>query len=143
MNYAGQEVIKDIMSFYEDYSSPVYDSAPYYMQKDFYFPYETGLAFVEHLYNEGGWNAIAAAYDDPPITTEQVIHPESYPSELPIDVLAPDYTSILGADWREMTRNVMGEWYIYLILAAGENALVRLDEETASQLLRDGEATHT
>lgn len=132
INYAGQDVIQDIMDFYEDYSSPVYDSAPYYMQKDFYFPYETGLAFIQHLYDENGWDAIAEAYTNPPVTTEQVIHPERYPSDVPVDIPLPDYLPALGNGWREMTRNVMGEWYIYLILAAGQNALGRLDEDTAS-----------
>ncbi len=132
MNYAGQDVINDIMAFYEDYSSPVYDTAPYYMQKDFYFPYETGLAFIQHLYDANGWDAIAEAYANPPVTTEQVIHPERYPADQPIDVPLPDYLPVLGNGWREMTRNVMGEWYIYLILAAGQNAFSRLDEDTAS-----------
>jgi hypothetical protein len=43
----------------------------------------------------------------------------------------PDFTSTLGSGWSEIDRNVMGEWYISLILDAGNMTTARLDEATA------------
>ena len=37
------------------------------------FPYVEGKIFVSRLYEEGGWDAVNAAFLDPPTTTEQII----------------------------------------------------------------------
>ena len=42
------------------------------------FPYSVGLAFVFELVQPGDWSPIDAVYDDPPQSTEQVMHPERY-----------------------------------------------------------------
>lgn len=39
-------------------------------------PYSDGPAYVADLLERGGWAAVDAAYDDKPVSTEQVIHPE-------------------------------------------------------------------
>jgi hypothetical protein len=132
LSYGTQELYNDINEFYANYESPVYDSAPAYMQQDFLFPYMQGLEFVNSLYHSGGWASVDSAYKNPPVDTEQILHPEGYPQDTPIDVPLPDYTSLLGGGWRESTRNVMGEWYWYLILGYGYDPSYRLDQDTAS-----------
>jgi hypothetical protein len=62
-----------------------------------YQPYSDGPAFVEHHREAGGWSAVNAMYDDPPASTEQVIHPEKYGADEPQTVSVPDRSS--GA-WR-------------------------------------------
>ena len=49
---------REISSFYNNYSSPVFDSAPQFMQDDFLFPYEQGQDFVKTIFDEGGWQAV-------------------------------------------------------------------------------------
>ncbi len=110
---------------------PVYESAPDYMKQDFLFPYDKGYAFVESLFGNGDFTKIDKAYQNPPVTTEQILHPSSYPNDVPIKVQLPDFTNTLGSGWVESTRNVMGEWYIYLILAFGRDAHWRLDDTVA------------
>ena len=44
-------------------------------------PYSDGPVLVNQVRQEGGWEAVNGMYDDPPITSEQVIHPEKYPDE--------------------------------------------------------------
>jgi len=122
---------KDLMSFQESYSSPVYDSAPAFMKEDFLFPYDQGYSFVETIYNEGGWQAVDDAYANPPVSTEQILHPEKYPTDSPVKVEMPDFKSMLGDGWTELDNNVMGEWYTYLILAKGSSDRFRMDEDTA------------
>jgi len=49
-------------------------------------PYSNGPAFVRQLKEEGGWEAVNDVYDNPPVSSEQVIHPEKYPDETPSEV---------------------------------------------------------
>jgi hypothetical protein len=130
-NYASNQDQKQIVDFINSTSFPVMDSAPAYLQDDFVFPYNQGYAFVQAIYDQGGWPAVDAIYKNPPVSTEQILHPERYPSDTPIPVELPDLTSALGNGWREVSHNQMGEWYTYLILARATNANARLDDTTA------------
>lgn len=120
---------KDLYAFQASYASPVYDSAPEFMKEDFLFPYTQGFDFVQGLIEQGGWAAVDAAYRNPPVTTEQIIHPEKYPSDKPVTVDMPDLAAKLGEDWDELDRNVMGEWYTYLIFARGRSSQFTMNEE--------------
>lgn len=51
---------------------------PYYLRQKLLFPYEDGLSFVCDLYAEGGWDAVNAAYADPPTTSAQILFPDRY-----------------------------------------------------------------
>jgi hypothetical protein len=41
-------------------------------------PYLAGRDFIRALHGQGGWPAVRKAWDDPPRSTEQVLHPEKY-----------------------------------------------------------------
>jgi hypothetical protein len=123
----------EITNFYNSFKSPVYDSAPAYMKTDFIFPYSQGFEFVYSLYNSGKWDAVNAAYANPPVSTEQILHPEKYPDDVPAKVTVADVTAALGPGWSEYDRNAMGEWYTYLILSSGQEAKFRLADEDAKQ----------
>ncbi len=136
-NYATNQDLTDIQNFYQNYESPVYDSAPDFLREDFIFPYIFGQAFVEYLHVIGGWEAINDAYRDLPVSTEQILHPDRYPNDRPVEVEFPDLLSLLGDQWRELDSGVMGEWYTYLILAHGRDPEARLDDIEA-QLASEG-----
>ena len=129
-NATGQDK-QDIVNFYSTYQSPVYDSAPAFMKEDFVYPYNQGAAFVQHLLSIGNEAEVDKAFQNPPVDTEQILHPELYPSDLPKDIPLPDFSSTLGSGWSEETRNVMGEWYIYLIFADGLDPKYQLPKSTA------------
>lgn len=131
LNYATQKDQQEVVEFYDDYTSPVYDSAPYFMKEDFIFPYTYGQAFVEKLLDDGGWEAVDEAYQNLPVSTEQILHPEKYPEDKPIVVDVPDLLTVLGEGWTELDRNVVGEWYTYLILAKGRDVAFQMDDEVA------------
>jgi hypothetical protein len=113
--------------------SPVFDSAPEFIALGLTFPYEYGYLFVDHLYSKGGWGAVDRAYQDPPVSTEQILHPNRYPDDKPIPMILPNLGEILGNDWEEIDRGVVGEWYSYLILAKGLEERARLDEDQAER----------
>ncbi|UPW02132.1 Hvo_1808 family surface protein [Halorussus gelatinilyticus] len=59
-----------------------------------YQPYSDGPAFVKQIKKRGGWQAVNDLYENPPKSTEQVIHPEKYgkdsPAEFSIENRASD-----------------------------------------------------
>ena len=124
---------QQISQFSQTFKSPVYDSAPEYYKEDSMFPYNQGLEFVQTLYDQGGWQAVDNAYLNPPVSTEQILHPDLYPSDQPVSVALPDLGSTLGADWTKLDQDIVGEWYTYLILAANYDPADRLSTSTAKQ----------
>ncbi|HJW90538.1 MAG TPA: hypothetical protein VJ436_07840 [Anaerolineales bacterium] len=131
--YATRQDREEIQAFYQVYQGTVFNQAPAFMQQDFFFPYEAGYAFVNNLFNRGGWEAVDQTYRNLPVSTEQIMHPERYPNDAPIPISLPDLLTILGDGWKELERNVRGEWTTYLILAYGLDPSARLPEERARQ----------
>jgi hypothetical protein len=131
-NHATQEDYDDYLEMMDSYESPVFDSAPPYMAADLYFPYEYGLIFVQQLYEQGGYLTVDDAFGNVPVSTEQILHPERYPDDLPVSVGLPDLTDVLGGDWYLYDQNVMGEWYTFLILNKAYDSTFQLPEETAA-----------
>jgi hypothetical protein len=114
--FGSEQDYQELLEFYGELESPVFDSAPRFLQDDFIFPYTSGLEFVESFFQEGGFAAVDAAYADPPLSTEQILHPERYPDDRPIRLEPAELLERLGGDWRELDRDVLGEWYTQLTL---------------------------
>lgn len=129
--YGSDEDRQQIDDFYRALKSPVYDSAPEFLKEDMAFPYSFGSEFVLDLFEQGGYGKIDGAYYNPPISTEQILHPNKYPNEKPISVFIPDHSTLPGFRLREIDRGVVGEWYTYLILAKGRDETFRIDEDQA------------
>lgn len=130
-NYATTQDQAQVVQYYNNLKLPIYDTAPVYIKDEFAFPYSQGLTFVQYFHDRGGWSAVDALYKNPPVSTEQILHPDLYPSDKPIPVDLPDVVSALGVAWREVSHNQMGEWDTYLILKDGVVEASRLDDATA------------
>lgn len=124
-SYAGADDLEDIMDFYATFESPVFDSAPAFLQEDFIFPYTYGTRFVHQAYADQGWASVDALYADPPVSTEQILHPERYPNDGPIILDLPGLDQALGNGWQEIDSGTFGEWYTRLML------MEYIDEKTA------------
>jgi hypothetical protein len=92
--------------------------APAYLRETALFPYQNGQAFVTGLLSSGGYDAIDAAYVDPPASTEQVLHPRKYAlREAPVEVNLPaDLATTVGAGWTEAGQDTLGEFILRLWL---------------------------
>jgi len=100
-----------------DTGSPAYDAAPLIIQRELIFPYVDGAAFVAELYGLGGWQAVNAAWLDPPSSTEQILHPEKYfVHEEAVQIPLPDLQSAAGPSWRKLDEDTLGEldWNILI-----------------------------
>lgn len=56
----------------------VYAQAPPYVLDALFFPYQDGKAFVESRYKAGKFAEVDKAYQRPPVSTEQILHPDLY-----------------------------------------------------------------
>jgi hypothetical protein len=89
------------------------------------WPYTAGQAFVTELESRGGIAEVNAALRAFPITTEQILHPERYPSDRPSRVDVPDLASDLGPGWGDLDVMQVGEAWLQAMLA------LRLGDTTA------------
>jgi hypothetical protein len=84
-------------------------------------PYLAGLTFARALWSRGGAEAIREAWDRPPRSTEQVLHPGKYFSRERPRVVAPAVGAPPGA--RLVSEGVLGEMLLRtLVENAGEAA---------------------
>jgi len=103
------QLLGDIMSL----GVEVPESTPAILEAELTMPYLEGMEFVATLRNGGGWEAVNAAFADPPISTEQVLHPELYLSrEAPLVVEVADMSALLGDDWQIVFTRTLGEFYL-------------------------------
>ncbi|HWR66323.1 MAG TPA: hypothetical protein VN364_09410 [Bellilinea sp.] len=130
--YGTDQDRQEIDDYYQNNDLSIFDSAPAFLQEDFIFPYLQGVDFALALFEKGGFAQIDQAYTDPPVSTEQILHPERYPDDKPVPVTLPDLTDTLGRELREIDRGVMGEWYTYLILARGADPTFQLADDLAA-----------
>ena len=96
-----------------DGENSAFDDAPEFLQAAFLFPYVEGVEFVGQIFEHGGWDAIDAAFSDPPKSTEHILHFEKYlsgedPLEVSLNVLdGPEWDG-----WVEMDNDTLGEFVL-------------------------------
>lgn len=98
--------------------TPVPDTSgvPAWMVSQLEFPYLAGSEFTSQLYARGDFSAVDAAWADPPVSTEQILHFRAYvDNEEPIAVTAssPD-----TADAEQVLESTFGEAMIGIWLTA-------------------------
>jgi hypothetical protein len=116
MQYFDPDELREVFNQALAADSSVLDAAPDILRESLLFPYEGGLLFVTGLYAEGGWAAVDAAYTNPPLSSEQILHPELYPGDVPQMITLPPLTDTLGAGWRLVDENTVGEFALNLYL---------------------------
>lgn len=119
---------------------------PAWAQAEHAFTMRQGAAFVAAIYEAQGWAGVNALYEQPPTTSEQLLHPDRYleqaaPLELPLTPLEEGEALLSGTlgEWRlqqhlasslspEMARLLAGGWNgdSFLLYAAPEGAFTLL-----------------
>jgi len=90
------------------------------------WPYVDGMSYVGTLAGNGGTDAVDAAFERFPVSTEQVIHPERS-SDRPSAVDVSDLTGALGKDWGDLDAMTIGEEWLRAMLALRLDASVAAD----------------
>lgn len=81
------------------------------------FQYTGGVAFVFRLLRERDWAAVNRIYAAPPLSTEQVLHPEKYFShpDPPTKIRLDNLPALFSPDWKELENNVLGELMVQVL----------------------------
>ncbi|MGH7915732.1 MAG: hypothetical protein ACREPW_13960 [Candidatus Binataceae bacterium] len=102
-----------------DVQSP---GTPAALRDSLIFEYSAGSRFVGEAYQRGGWNAVNALYDSPPLSTRQVLDPALYfnhPSP-PLAITIGGWAPVLRG-WHEIAGNTYGELLLRVILTRGSD----------------------
>jgi hypothetical protein len=107
--------------------------APLVLRESLLFPYLGGLRFVAYFRKSHAWARIDEIYRKPPLSTEQVLHPEKYESyERPVRITATDLPSLRGH--RLAYQEVNGELGLAIFLR--QHALSGSKARDADEALR-------
>ena len=83
--------------------------APTILRESLMFPYVDGLAFVQSIYDKGGWAAVDLMYANPPDSTSQILHPDLYTKKVkPAAVTVPAVPAALSG-WKLTMQDTLGE----------------------------------
>jgi hypothetical protein len=95
---------------------------PPYVERTLLFSYTGGEDFVRQLHDAtGNWSLVNAALTSrPPVSTEQIIHPDKYvPFEAPLDVKL-SVGPVLGKGWKRASDGTLGELDTRELLRLGD-----------------------
>jgi hypothetical protein len=90
------------------------------------WPYFDGRSFIAQLVTDGGLESVDRAFRELPVSTEQIIHPERYPDDVPTPVDVPDISGAIGGGWKDLDVQIVGEMWLDLALS------LRIDEAEAA-----------
>ena len=114
-----------------------FGNAPPIIQEALVFPYLRGMVFCAHIVHRNGWAGLDAVYRNPPLSTEQILHPEKYLGEMGENgeydgpqMIEMDLDP--GEGWSEVTRDLMGELGVEVMLRKqrGQRAAQGWDGDT-------------
>ncbi|HEY4949542.1 MAG TPA: hypothetical protein VIH88_04335 [Candidatus Acidoferrales bacterium] len=104
--------------------------APLYIRDELLFPYLAGTGFTqEFLKAHTGWQDLHLIFQNPPVSTQQIIHPDLYLHGVKPEVVAlPEWKGLVPSDWNLLEENTMGEFGV-------EEILKQLLDENRAELL--------
>lgn len=93
------------------------EGKPRAMTYPFIFQYTEGARFVAEAYHRKKWNGVNALFSGPPLSTQQIMHPELYfdrPTPARTVKLA-GYEKVLH-DWKKTDEDTLGELMLKIML---------------------------
>ncbi len=130
--YASPYDERDIALYPYPFLLPPEQNTPPYVTPMVEFSYYGGLVFVGTLWEKGNWAEVNKAYENLPVSTEQILHPEKYLNrEKPAVMKIPNLESALGSDWALVKSDSLGEYMSYLLLAYGADNTSQIPSDTA------------
>jgi len=93
------------------------ENKPRAMTYPFIFQYTEGARFVAEAYHRKGWAGVNALFKGPPLSTQQIMHPELYfdhPTPAKTITLT-GYEKVLH-DWKKVDEDTLGELMLKIML---------------------------
>ena len=103
---------------------PLLSKAPNVIRDELLFPYLDGTNFTQQFLKANtGWKDLRKVFENPPVSTQQIIHPDLYLKGVkPATVSLPKWTGLAPSGWKLLEENVLGEFGLHEVLKqfAGE-----------------------
>jgi len=90
--------------------------APAIVKFQLLMPYLDGLKFSRDVFNKRKWKGLNQVLNQPPQSSEQILHPEKYFSQEKPLAVRIDYRP---TSWQEIHAGVIGEYFLNVLLAEG------------------------
>ncbi len=94
--------------------------APRWLQESLIFPYIAGATFcLAAGERTGSFAGVDAVFADPPLSTEQILHPQKRlgaAPDFPVHLTLPALRRVLGKGWRSRFNDNLGELYVRVLL---------------------------
>jgi hypothetical protein len=92
--------------------------APLYIRDSLMFPYLEGTSFCQQfLKAHTGWEDLTLLFENPPVSTQQILHPDLYLKGVkPVGVTLPKWKGLVPKNWKLLEENVMGEFGLQELL---------------------------
>jgi hypothetical protein len=95
---------------------PVFSNAPLYIRESLVFPYSRGMLFQNAVYRKLGRASFSEVFLRPPVSTQQILHPERYLARrvpfIPAMPRVPD-----SREFRTLTEGTLGELDYRILLS--------------------------
>lgn len=108
----------------ESENAPDLSGIPDFLINQLSFPYVQGSTFLQYVYDDGdgdgvaGFEAVDAVWENPPLSSEQILHPDAYANgDEPQIVALPPLSDTLGVGWTRIEDNIVGEFFVREYLA--------------------------
>ena len=92
--------------------------APQFIRDELLFPYLAGAEFTQQVLKAtSGWSDFKKVFENPPVSTQQILHPGLYLQDVkPIIMALPDLKSAIPHGWDKLDENVAGEFALGEVL---------------------------
>jgi hypothetical protein len=91
--------------------SPSMKRAPPFLRDSLIFPYLAGLSFSAAILKPSGWSAVPKIFARPPVSTQQIMHPQLYKTgKTPAIITLPSADILLGPEYAKLEDNILGEF---------------------------------
>jgi hypothetical protein len=92
-------------------------TAPMIVADRVQFQYSAGVRFVSHFVGNDGWHSVDVLYSHPPLSTEQVLHPEKYfeAPDPPVQIELHGLAALFSPGWREIDNDTLGELMVHCL----------------------------
>ncbi|MEQ9095447.1 MAG: hypothetical protein RIE32_04220 [Phycisphaerales bacterium] len=102
------------------------NAMPAILKETLIFPYVHGYVLVATMVQDGGFERVDAAFDDPPLSTEQLLHIEKYLGEQrdePVEITLPT-VNLAELGWKPVAQNTFGEFQTRVLLGNSPDAIM-------------------
>jgi hypothetical protein len=97
---------------------PNLSKAPPFIRDELLFPYLAGTGFTQQfLKAHSGWKDLHLIFQNPPVSTQQILHPDLYLHGVkPEALVLPEWKGVVPDDWKLLEENTIGEFGLNEIL---------------------------